>query len=160
MYNLADFMHFVPLHTCVGGVSIDSIFQENIFVRLMNKLIRFDFKPKFELLPEKHSFHFVTEIDVYLLGKLIINDILYSYKTDGPYLAHWEINGSTFNFVKLRVTTTLVPEPGRKFCFTMYHYCEDTYLARIISVLLMRFEGSMVISHIFKCHFLIRLIQC
>ena len=137
-------MHFELIHSSLGCVGIDSLFQQNYMYRLMNKIIRFEFKPKFKY--DKHSYHFSTQIHVYLLGKLIIDDIGFEYKTDGPYLANWKFIAGPLDFINMRMVCTCVPKPGRKFCFSTITYCKDSYLARVISVLFMRFEASQVVT--------------
>ena len=137
-------MHFDAIHTSPGNVDPSSVFQQNLFFRLMTKIIRFDFKPKFKRVPDKHRFDFTSEIYVYLLGKLVVSDIVLSFVMDGPYLAHWKLTGGPFNLANMCMTSTTVPIPGRKFRYTMYTYCKPTLLARIISVLFLRFEGSQV----------------
>ena len=146
MYNSVDFIHFDLFHSSLGCVGIDSVFQQNYIYHLMNKIIRFEFKPKFELLPDKHSSYLSTQLHVYLLGKLIINDIVFEYTTDGPYLMNWKLTGGPLDFINMRMISTIVPKPGRKFCYTTITYCKDSYLARIISVLIMRFEATQVVS--------------
>lgn len=143
LLNAADYGHFDTVHGGPPGLSITSLYHQDIWFRMWAKIITTKVSAKMVRLSESHRLELTVQIVIYLFGRPILDNLYSKLTMDGPYMSTIEFGGIVAQ-LNISMVAKLIPVPNRKLNLIIYKYCAPTILARTVSLLLNRYEMEQV----------------